>query len=249
MSSHEYNRISPDEPRQRAWAGDGDDLLWQAFLYSTNELAADDAECFEVRLAEDQLAREALAEAVQLGIALSQASKPSAAVPRAGEPRATLASITNRTPVGRQPLAASRRAGWTAWAVAAAAVCLAIAVSLGPWVGKRQNGQVADTLDATSQGELALAWVASADVFGLASDEEHSQLDSHVEPTNGGLPTAEFVEVEGGAVDGDAEAVEDGVAELSSGEALEIPDYYALLAELDAEAPPAPPANDESKES
>ena len=45
-------------------ADKSDDLGWLAFRYISNEMAREEVEAFEQRLAEDQLAREAVAQAV-----------------------------------------------------------------------------------------------------------------------------------------------------------------------------------------
>jgi hypothetical protein len=47
------------------------DLPWTAYLYVTGELPAIEEAAFELRLAEDQVAREAVAEAVELAGALA----------------------------------------------------------------------------------------------------------------------------------------------------------------------------------
>jgi hypothetical protein len=49
------------------------ELAWLAFQYVSEELSADDAAAFELRLAEDQAAREAVAQAVELSAALKLA--------------------------------------------------------------------------------------------------------------------------------------------------------------------------------
>ena len=48
-----------------------DDLSWTAFLYVSNELSAEDRAAFEVRLGEDQDAREAVCRAVTLTSAVA----------------------------------------------------------------------------------------------------------------------------------------------------------------------------------
>ena len=46
-------------------------LLWHAFRYIADELSADETEQFEARLADDQVAREAVARAVELSQAIA----------------------------------------------------------------------------------------------------------------------------------------------------------------------------------
>jgi hypothetical protein len=50
-----------------------EELEWLAFRYISNELPADEVELFEQRLAHDQAAREAVAQAVQLSLAVAGA--------------------------------------------------------------------------------------------------------------------------------------------------------------------------------
>lgn len=96
-----------------------DELLWLAYRFSAGELSADEVQEFEARLAVDQAAREALAQAVGLSetvFALEHAAPISRRAPK------TLALV---------PAAASRRnwsqqAGWMAAAVAA---CVALAMT------------------------------------------------------------------------------------------------------------------------
>ena len=55
---------------------ENDELAWQAFQYVAGELQSDELAAFEARLADDQAAREAVAEAVELGEAASLALQP-----------------------------------------------------------------------------------------------------------------------------------------------------------------------------
>src|SRR4051812_35364592 len=53
------------------------DLDWLAFCYSAGELSPADAQAFEVRLADEQAARESLARAVELSQAIAAAETQS----------------------------------------------------------------------------------------------------------------------------------------------------------------------------
>lgn len=95
-----------------------DELAWLAFQYVAGELSVADADLFEERLADDQTAREAVAEAVALfhTVCAAEAAQPLQAVSRgAGSRRIT------RTIVWRTALAIS------------AAVLLALTVNLNPF--------------------------------------------------------------------------------------------------------------------
>src|SRR4051812_7029606 len=104
------------------------DLRWTAFLYVTGDLSSVEEAAFELRLADDQAAREAVGEAVELAGALST-TEPGAW----GRPRS-----------GRFP---ARRV--LTWSALAAAASLVVA---GLW-SLRQGPAVSP--DAT---EVAIAW-------------------------------------------------------------------------------------------
>jgi hypothetical protein len=145
---------------------DSADLDWLAFQYVNDELSPAEVEQFEQRLADDQVAREAVAEAVLLSQAVG-----------AGQ---------------SLPVAAHRR-GWllhAAWATVAAAACLALAMVLRsppqePLQPVAQRPQVSDLSE-----ELALVWVqglALPDVLlpeeedlGLAIDARDAERDDVV---------------------------------------------------------------------
>lgn len=98
-----------------------DELAWLAFRYVAGELSDADADLFEDRLADDQTAREAVAEAVSLfhTVCAAEATQPLHAVSRgAGARRIT------QTIVWRTALAIS------------AAVLLALTVSLNPFTSE-----------------------------------------------------------------------------------------------------------------
>jgi hypothetical protein len=135
------------------------DLNWLAFCYVAGEASADEIEEFERRLAVDQAAREAVAQAVELCQAV--ASIPSQ--PQAAEP----------------PTPARRRwellAGWTALAAAVALFARAVGLNL----------RVVDEQVSVARADVSLAtrlvdvWTQSREVFNdpvgadvsLAEDE------------------------------------------------------------------------------
>jgi hypothetical protein len=145
---------------------DSADLDWLAFQYINDELSPAEAEQFEQRLADDQAAREAVAEAVLLNEAV-----------RAGE---------------LLPAGAHRR-GWllhAGWAAVAAAACLALALVLRSPPGEplepiAQLPQVSNLSE-----ELALVWVqglslpdallAEEEDLGLAIDARDAERDDVV---------------------------------------------------------------------
>lgn len=88
--------------------GTDPDLHWTAFLYASGDLPPGDEAAFERRLAEDQSAREAVAEAVELAGALATLGPVAWSAPR---PRRLAPRIL-------------------AWSALAAAACL-IAATLG----------------------------------------------------------------------------------------------------------------------
>ena len=63
-----------------------DELLWSAFRYVSGEMDADEQAAFESKLADDQSAREAVADAVALGVAAAH-TRPVAAKSAAAHPR------------------------------------------------------------------------------------------------------------------------------------------------------------------
>jgi hypothetical protein len=129
-----------------------------AFQYIHDELPAAQAEQFEQRLAEDQAAREAVAEAVLLCQAVSAGAKE--VIPASPE-----------------------RRSWrlqAAWAAIGAAACLALVFLLRtptnqPATPVAQRPQLSDL---TSE-ELALVWAASLESpEGLLVDDEELSLAS-----------------------------------------------------------------------
>ncbi len=142
------------------------DLRWTAFLYVAGELpTAKEAE-FERRLDDDQAAREAVAEAVELAGALASVG------PGAFEPART------RGPSARRALA---------WSAMAAAASLAVATA---WAIRSSRTSPPDA------SEVAIAWsglrshepIGGEVDFVSPPDEPHpaSELDA---PTDPALPS------------------------------------------------------------
>ncbi len=120
------------------------ELDWTAFCYAAGELSAPDAEAFELRLADDQAAREALARAVELTQAVAAAE--------------TLQPVevakTGRSLWGK-------RLVWMA--VGSAASLLAVAFV----------SQLDLSPNSPDDGELAAAWSQTRQELSVASDANH----------------------------------------------------------------------------
>src|SRR4051794_2541727 len=104
------------------------DLHWTAYLYMTGELPEDEEAAFELRLAEDQVAREAVAGAVELAGALASV-----------QPEAWVRSRS-------RPHRARRVLAWSALAAAATLIVA------GLW------GLRARPLAPPDAAEVAIAW-------------------------------------------------------------------------------------------
>jgi hypothetical protein len=110
------------------------DLDWLAFQYVNDELPADEAARFEERLAGDQAAREAVAEAMHLVQAVAAGAR-----------------ITTPASTGRNWLQHA------AWSAIGAAVCLAVIFTLRALPKDAPVVQRPQAADLTS-AELALVW-------------------------------------------------------------------------------------------
>lgn len=133
-----------------------DDQAWLAFRYVADELTAEEASTFELRLAEDQAAREAVAQAVELSAAVKLAI---------GE------TIQSPEPV---VCVAEARGFWSqkawlqpaAWMAVGAAACLAAVVCFyrpdmdenQPVVAVVDGGEEVEDSPA---GSLAMVWAES----------------------------------------------------------------------------------------
>ncbi len=141
----------------------GDDLLWLAVQYRLGELSANEAAAFETRLLDDQLAREALSQAVELTLAC-----------RLAEAEIELESL-QPTATALHPLtpAPTNDAVWmrpVGWASLAAAACLAVLIGWQNWVTQPLLAQhEAKTL------AVATAW---AEVAALDQSDDALELDT-----------------------------------------------------------------------
>ncbi len=168
------------------------DLYWESFRYFSGEMNTDEQGAFEARLADDQQAREALAEMVSLvGTVRAAASVEVAALevaaPTTSDDRAV-------TPVARGADLWPRlrqRAGWAALGMAASLALLLAYERVAPQMAAVPN-QVA-AIDPTAAQNLALAWYHSAGEAGNVAVEDpgvedatytlsaaiHSSVDEH----------------------------------------------------------------------
>lgn len=134
-----------------------DDLEWLAFQYVSAEMAVDESEAFEVRLADDQSAREAVARCVQMTHAVVAVAGADSVV------RPVSAGFAGRRVF--------------TWAASLALIVMVIvAFFAGSWFGgeKSNSDTLADTnsngmtpapkdVDSKSDANLVLAWVNSTE--------------------------------------------------------------------------------------
>lgn len=142
-------------------AQQSNDLNWLAFAYVAGEMSADEAESFELRLADDQQAREAVARAVEL-------TQVVAAAETHCEQSVTVAH--------RQAPSWSTRLAWMAiGGVAAVLVALFVSsMNTGPQPVVKQD----DARPAPSNSkvrELALAWSSTR---ALLADSEAADSEA-----------------------------------------------------------------------
>ena len=119
-----------------------DELAWLAFQYVAGEFTSADANAFEERLATDQAAREAVADAVALFHAVCAAEATAPVVAKQSDRMQTLV--------------------WRAVIAIAAAVLLALTLNLNPFADHSPN--------VASSSALADAWTSVRRDF--ASDEQ-----------------------------------------------------------------------------
>jgi len=117
------------------------DLDWLAFCYSAGELSPADAQAFEVRLADEQAARESLARAVELSQAIA-----------AAETQSDYAV----SPAVRTKDWSSRLSWMAVGGVASLLLALLWSGIVGPTRTAKQR-----KMNAASQQQLALAWNAT----------------------------------------------------------------------------------------
>jgi hypothetical protein len=127
-----------------------DDLAWLAFCYVADELAAEERERFEERLAVDQAAREAVAAAVALTTDIS------AALQTRGTASETVEPVRAASSAGARKW--FERIAWTACGAAACWLLLSVSGAFDP---RRPNGPTKDISAADGAlGELASNWAA-----------------------------------------------------------------------------------------
>jgi len=165
----------------------GDDLLWTAYRYSADELSETEAAKFELLLADDQGAREALAVAVGLAETVS-AIERTAPITASKSPALVPASIS-------QP-AWTRSAGWVA---IGAAACLALVFVWQDFQGAgfgpqdAPPGGVAQVEPTDDHSQLLAAMLdgaqgdesteeASPFVAGIVGDDRQELLGPELEP-------------------------------------------------------------------
>src|SRR5688572_20635116 len=119
------------------------ELDWTAFCYLAGELNAQDQSAFELRLADDQAAREALARAVELTQVVAAAeSQPACGVVSADRARSTWSTPISWLTIG-------------GLASLAAGLFLAVALGQLDWLTGKSTGG--------NQFELAAAWTETGD--------------------------------------------------------------------------------------
>lgn len=131
--------------------GSPHDLTWVAFRYVSGEMDAEEASAFEGQLSQDQRAREAVAEAVELAGAVVLASSGTADV----------------LPIRR------RRARFVAWLAAGVAACAAFVIGRHLIVS-RAPAPALSGLSTPASHAMVLAWP------GLREHEDVSP-DTHPE--------------------------------------------------------------------
>ncbi|MEX2139950.1 MAG: hypothetical protein WD894_11855 [Pirellulales bacterium] len=200
----------------------GDELHWLAFCYVAGELDADEYAAFELRLAGDQRAREAVAAAVELTHCVLQSKE---AVGRAMPTTAGWAVIRpTAAPIGRAWLA---RAGWL---LAGLAAGLLVMLTVQRWPVDRQPDVPAEQTASSIRGGASALAAQWSELREQASDmwEDSVATDSE-------LDVAESI---------DGESVEDDVSDDSSEALLSADWLIAALAEHEtADIEPAPAIN------
>lgn len=175
MSNHELNR----------WD-------WLAFCYLSDELSADDRAAFEASLAVEQVAREALARAVELTCVVAVAESHSTlatSAPTTGAPVSPVTVASQRASSGN---GWSRRASWMAVGAAAAVVLMLLGSNLGYFGSVERAAPLAS---APSDHQLASAWIATRSEFPIQAasllGSDDSLADSLAESLAGSLAAAD----------------------------------------------------------
>jgi hypothetical protein len=140
MSGREYN----------------DELNWLALAYIAGELEEAEAEAFELRLADDQVAREAVAQAVELTQTIAAAESQCGDLV---------------LPAARKPATRTSRLSWMAIGGLASVVAAALwtGLNFGNWTTAK-NEPTIDVPGVKMPGALASAWSETRQALSAASD-------------------------------------------------------------------------------
>jgi anti-sigma factor RsiW len=160
-------------------ANDDDDLGWLAYRYVTDELTEGEREAFELRLADDQAAREAIASAVELLASLRAAGSPPVRHPKTSS---IPVHVPARRGAERGQSAGRLSSRWRTVAArggALAAAVIAASLALMTWGPWRPIADPAEGTDPSAglAGLLGSVWEASP-----ATDVEALPEESVVEP-------------------------------------------------------------------
>lgn len=199
----------PNSSKPTTQPGSSADLAWCAFQYVAGELGHEETAAFEQRLSEDQTAREAVAQAVELSESLAQAY------------RHPLSVVANH-----------RSSSWLrqlTWMSIGAAACLLAMIT---W---SQTGRPASVATAFPAGEdtsaLALVWAhASEELRSLDGEIVADQLAGNDKP-NHDLPDQDLMDPEGNAPRAGDTDSPPGPADGDEGRPFEAPSWMVTAVE------------------
>jgi hypothetical protein len=183
-----------------------DDLDWLAFQYAAGELQGTERDAFELLLATDLLACEALAKAVQLcqAIAICEAELVADTFPVGSvmQPNLETADVQSRatairreslaairqgfaqpdTSLSRETLAAKSTSGrrpvaWHVFALVGSAACLALMTN---WMGTGQPN-LSGRQTADLQAGLVSLWIDGAAIDGAGAEDTELTADSQLD--------------------------------------------------------------------
>ena len=148
------------------------ELDWSAFCYAAGEMNAAEAAAFELRLADDQAAREALARAVELTqvVASAESLQPVVAL---------------RSQSSSQSSQWSRRLGWMAIGSAASLLVALLWSGAGSWFAGSWRG--GETVASGDQSRLADAWSRTRQE--LADGDSDLWYPKHASDSDAVIPT------------------------------------------------------------
>jgi anti-sigma-K factor RskA len=168
-----------NQPNFAADSGNFNDLSWLAFRYIAGEMPADECRDFEIRLQDDQDAREAVADAVadtqSINMALEQAFVPTTASNFKPTAKSTNSKSTNST---------RTRPRLTKPITLAVLACSLAAIVI--FYGLNQNNQGNSIADATTtataaenaQIDLAEAWADSDWELTLVAHSSANEMEA-----------------------------------------------------------------------